>query len=139
MRIFLDTNILMDIIFQRENELEDTLKIVAAAKDGIFECAVSVLSIVNTIYVAKKYNLTETETKEALLKLAECVEILDVKGENAYDMLESSDWKDFEDGMQYGSASDYGADYIISRDKKGFVQSDITTCTSSEFIKTMGW
>lgn len=139
MKIFLDTNVLMDIIFQRDKELEDTLKIIAAAKDKTIECAVSVLSIVNTIYVSKKYNLTETETKEALLKLTECVEILDVKGETAYDMLESTDWKDFEDGIQYGSASDYGADYIISRDAKGFDPSDITTCTPSEFIKQIGW
>ena len=130
----------MDIIFQRDKDnphFDSETNIIACAKDGIIECAVSALSIVNTVYVAKKYKMQPDDVKSALSQLTECVEFVDVKGKDASDILKSSDWKDYEDGIQYSSAANYGADYILTRNCKDFKPSDITICTPSEFIATM--
>lgn len=42
--------------------------------------------------------------------------------------------KDYEDGLQYCCAVNYNADFIITRDKKGFAPSNIPVHTPQEFI-----
>ena len=135
MKVFLDTNILMDIVFERNFCLNEELKIIACAKDGLFDCSVSALSIVNTIYVSKKYGLSLDNVKNTLLKLSECVEILDVRGIDAVTMLSSSDWKDYEDSLQYISAENFVADFILTRKKKDYSLSSIPVYTPLEFVE----
>ena len=133
MKVFLDTNVLMDIVLERNICLNEELEIIACAMDGLLDCSVSALSVVNTLYVSKKYNKPLEDVKNALLKLSECVEILDIRGLDAANML-SSEWKDYEDSLQYSSAVNFDADYIITRDKKDFSLSKIPVSTPSEFI-----
>ena len=123
----------MDIVLERNICLNEELEIIACAMDGLLDCSVSALSVVNTLYVSKKYIKPLEDVKNALLKLSECVEILDIRGLDAANML-SSEWKDYEDSLQYSSAVNFDADYIITRDKKDFSLSKIPVFTPSEFI-----
>ena len=46
-------------------------------------------------------------------------------------------WKDFEDSVQYMIAKRIKADFIISRDLRGFHQSDIQVMTPQEFVENV--
>ena len=65
--------------------------------------------------------------------IADFVEVADLLGRNVVDML-SSDWKDYEDATQYGTAIEVGVDYIVTRNKKDFVNSEIPVLSPSEFF-----
>ena len=45
-----------------------------------------------------------------------------------------SSFKDFEDAMQYFAAMNEGCDVIITRDKRGFVESTIPVMSPQEFL-----
>ena len=123
----------MDIVFERPVCLDEETKILQMAYKGQVKVAVSALSLVNTVYVAKKNGKTDNNVKESLFSLSKIIDIVDIKGNDAVGMLVNG-WKDYEDGLQYCSAVNYKADFIITRDKKGFVPSNIPVHTPQEFI-----
>ena len=133
MKLFLDTNILMDIVFERPICLDVESKILQIAYKGQVKVAISSLSLVNTIYVAKKYGKTDENVKTTLFALSKLIDVIDIRGNDAVGTLVNG-WKDYEDGLQYCSAVNYNADFIITRDKKGFAPSNIPVHTPQEFI-----
>ena len=67
MRVFLDTNVLIDFITGREG-VEQASEIMQMCKDGKIELYVSVLTMINTAYVAHK-GRTKEKLYEELLAL----------------------------------------------------------------------
>ena len=57
MKVFLDTNILIDFVCKRNGFYEEAKKIFALGYLGRIEIGTSALSIVNSMYVGKKYGL----------------------------------------------------------------------------------
>jgi len=49
----------------------------------------------------------------------------------------NSDFKDFEDAIQYFTAIENGQDLIITRNQQDFKESKIPVMTAGEFIKTL--
>jgi predicted nucleic acid-binding protein len=47
----------------------------------------------------------------------------------------AADFTDFEDGLQYFTAINYGADAIVTRNKKDFKNSFIPVMTAGEFLE----
>jgi predicted nucleic acid-binding protein len=54
-KIFLDTNILLDIFLERPYMLASTCSIFDAIEKGICQAYISDISLVNISYIAKKY------------------------------------------------------------------------------------
>ncbi|MBQ3620002.1 MAG: PIN domain-containing protein [Bacteroidales bacterium] len=133
MNLFFDTNILMDIVFERPFCLNEEIKILQLAFKEQVKIAVSSLSIVNTVYVAKKYGKTDNDVKTALDALTKHIKVLDMRGQDVIFML-SNGWKDYEDGLQYLCACNYKADFIITRNKNDFKLSSIEVVTPQEFL-----
>ena len=94
---------------------------------------VSALSVVNTVYLARKYKYPLDEVYSKLRLVADFVDVADLCGQNVIDMLDS-DWKDYEDATQYRSAIDEQADCIVTRNKKDFKASTIAVLTPAEFF-----
>ena len=57
MRVYLDTNILVDLVLSRQEFLPDAQRIFALGYAGEIQLMVSALSFVNTVYLGKKYKL----------------------------------------------------------------------------------
>ena len=54
MRVFIDTNVFLDLLCRRERFLGDLLKVFDLAVDGKFELLISDLSIANIKYITRK-------------------------------------------------------------------------------------
>jgi len=120
-------------VFERPICLPAENQILQLAYKEQVKVAVSALSVVNTIYVAKKYGKSNNDVKASLSSLTKHIDIIDLKGKNVVDMLED-DWNDYEDGLQFVSAENYKSDFIITRNKKDFSQSSIIVLSPQEFI-----
>lgn len=132
MKVFIDTNILLDFMCRREPFYKDAYKIFRKAANNELDLVVSVLTIVNTQYTARKYGLSMTDVSGAIKSLLSLVTVSPIDGqmvEYAY----SVDDKDKEDVLQYMSAKSANVDYLISRDKKGFVNAPVTVLSLEEF------
>lgn len=132
MKVFVDTNILIDLVCSREPFVEEAKYLFALGFRGGVSLAVSALSFVNTVYIGRKYGFTKSEIEQSLIAIANFVEVVDLKGTDVVDLL-SSEWKDYEDATQHRGALDFGAECVVTRNKKDFHLSVIPVYTIEEF------
>lgn len=132
MRVFVDTNILIDFVCKRIGFSDDADNLFALGYMGKVHLQTSALSYVTTMYVAHKYDYMNV--KESLLAVSKFVDILDLKASVVVDML-SSAWKDYEDATQNQTALIGMADCIVTRNKKDFKDSSLPVYTISELFE----
>lgn len=120
MRVFVDTNVLMDFVCNRAPHAEAAKNLFAYGYIGK-----------NTMYVAHRYN--HDEVKGFLKRVACFVDVVDLQGNVVIDML-SSDWKDYEDATQNQAAVNALAECIVTRNKKDFENSPLPVYTPEDFL-----
>lgn len=135
MNLFLDTNVLIDLIDKREPFYNDIAVIASMAENKEFKLAASSLSFVNTVYVVSR-NVEEKLVLEALKKLRIICEVSNID-EIVIDKSLISNFNDFEDAVQYFSALHHKSEIILTRNKKDFKNSEIPTMTPSEFLASL--
>ena len=132
-RIFVDTNIVIDLLAKRE-EFEATAEIFSLGDKGELTIIVSSLSFSHLQYILRK--ILKDKTIPALRDLELIVTIATV-GEKVIKLaLNADDFKDFEDAIQYHCAMESESDMIITRNLKDFKASKIPVMTSSQFISS---
>ena len=135
MNLFLDTNVLIDLIDKREPFYNDIAIIASMAENKDFKLAASSLSFVNTVYVVSR-SIEEKLVLEALKKFRIICDVSNVD-EIVIDKSLISNFNDFEDAVQYFSALHHKSDIILTRNKKDFKNSEIPTMTPSEFLASL--
>ena len=135
MKLFLDTNVMLDLLGEREPFYISAAKIATLADKRKLNIIVSALSFATVSYFLTKYEGLK-KTKEKLRKfriisgICELDELIIEKGLN-------SDFPDFEDSLQYFSALRTECDIIITRNGKDFKKSLISVMTPDEFLNSM--
>jgi len=127
MKLFLDTNIFLDLLLQREGA-EQAETLLNAIEIGLHDGIVLDITLVNIDYVAKRQNV------DAKLFLSLIIKHFKVVGMNNALSLEALEIEssDFEDALQFVAAKSEGCEAIISNDKR-FYSQNIPVVTSSDF------
>lgn len=133
MKVFIDTNILIDFLAAREPFAEEAMALFQLADNGEIELMVSDLSIINTIYVLRRLHYGLPEIYDSLDTVRPLLTITSM-GEAAVDRCLQHRSDDFEDEIQYLSAVDANADYILTRNTKDFDFGDSGVMTPQEFF-----
>jgi|SRR6056297_1362341 len=133
-KVFLDNDIILDLLFNREpfNSFATTIfdKIANDKLDGY----ISSLIVANTYYILNN-NLNRKIVKEKINKLLILVEVLSVD-KKIIEYALNSDFKDFEDGVQYYTALFNKIPILITRNIKDYKNAkDIEIISSEEFSK----
>lgn len=131
MKIFLDTNILLDFVTEREG-VEEACEILQLGEDGKATLTTSYLTMANTAYVARRGRSRE-ELYAVLAGLTEMIEVL-AMDEMQLRQAIAQPVSDFEDMLQYVCAKTHDCDVIITRNKKDFTYSKIPVYTPKEFL-----
>jgi len=135
MRLFLDTNVMLDLLGERDPFYVSAAKIATLADKRSLQIVVSALSYATISYFLTKYDGPE-KTKDKLRKfkviseICELDEVINEKGLN-------SDFSDFEDSLQYFSALRTECDIIITRNGKDFKKSEIPVMSPDEFLNSI--
>ena len=98
----------------------------------VIEC-VTASSITDIYYLVNKEFKDVKKTKERIQDLLELITILDVTNKDIQDAIRS-EWKDFEDSLQYIVALHNSVDAIITRNTKDFSESSIPIYSPKEFL-----
>ena len=133
MKVFLDTNIVIDFLAKREDFFQDASVIFEMLNRKMFEGIISSLTIVNCAYILKKAYSKEimTEKIKWLIKSFTISRI----DESVIKKAVRLNPNDFDDAVQYASAVSANSDVIISRDEKGFIDfKDILIMNPSVFL-----
>ncbi len=135
MKLFWDTNVMLDFLGERAPFYISAAKIATLADKRELTVIVSALSYATISYFLTKYEGLE-KTKDKLRKfrviseICELDELIIEKGLN-------SDFPDFEDSLQYYSALSSECDIIITRNGKDFKKSQIPVMTPDEFLNSI--
>jgi hypothetical protein len=127
-RIFVDTNIFLDILFKR-NDYEAALAVFKAVKHSVYDGVVADITIINIDYISRKVE----HDIHAYLELIE--RSFNIVGANNSMIKEALtiDNKDIEDNIQYVLSKDENCDCIITNDK-GFYNGEITLYNARTFV-----
>jgi predicted nucleic acid-binding protein len=131
-RVFLDTNVVLDLMARREPFFADAKAIFDRSANGDFLILLSVLSFWNIFYLIRKQR-GEVKAKADLVVLERLVHVVPAQVADLRGGLASS-IRDLEDAMQLQGAIAAEADIIVTRDPKGFKGAPIKVVEPAAFL-----
>ena len=135
-RIFVDTNILVDLLADRKPFSNHATAIFKAAEDNKIMLYTSSHSIATTYYLLKKF-IDDNALREILLGLLEYVSVIPVDTDVLSKGLRSKQ-KDFEDAIQIYCASNIiEVDCIVTLNIKDFKGSEIPVMAPDELCSKL--
>ena len=134
-RIFIDTNVLLDLLAQRVPFFDSIARLATLADQKKLILVASPLSFTTVDYVLNKYESSESVLNK-LRKFKIICEVCEVNEETVEKGL-NSNFKDFEDSIQYYSAVQSNCSIIITRNGKDFKNSNIPIMTAEEYLSSI--
>ncbi len=128
MKIFIDTNIFLDLILKRDS-CRDSIAILNAIERGIYEGVILDITILNIDYIAKKQ---VKDIRDFLNLINTTFTVLGASNSSIEEALSITN-SDLEDNLQYIIAKDSKCDVIVTNDKK-FFRANIEIVSSSDFL-----
>ncbi len=133
-KLFLDTNIVVDLLEQRLPFYQDAAQIFTLAYHKQVELLVSPMTYTTASFLLHRHG--SEEVHRLLSNLRQLVHVAKSDQQTVDDAL-ASQFKDFEDAMQYYTALHSGADIIITRNGKDFKQANIPVMTATEYLASV--
>lgn len=133
MNVFLDTNVIIDFMGEREGFFDNAAAIFAMIEDKRITASASALTIVNCAYILKKCFSSEIMLEKVGM-LCEMLNVTPIDRNQLMDAVQLRPY-DYEDAVQYLSSLPSRPDVIITRDKRGFSSFDILVMTPAEFVQ----
>jgi predicted nucleic acid-binding protein len=135
MIILLDTNVVLDILLNRQPWYTNAALIFGLAQQNSIKGYISVSAITDIFYFAKK-ELGKNVAKEAVKRLLKVFYPATVTDKNIYQALEM-EWDDFEDSVQFIVGEGLSADFIVTRNTRDFTSSSIAAVTPEQFLQVI--
>lgn len=133
-KVFVDSDIILDLLAQREPYYKYAAKLFTLIDQGKIKAFTSPLIFANIHYILRKLKSREFAL-QSLRKLKTIVGILPID-ERVIEQSLNSDFKDFEDAIQYYTSLNNGIKVILTRNVADYKSSEITVSNSEQFIKT---
>ena len=131
-RLFLDANIVIDLLEERHPFCEDAALLFAEAYHKRVQLHVSPVTFATAAYLLGKHN-DPNKVNGLLSNLRQLVRVV-AADERVVDDAINSAFPDFEDALQYYSALKAKADFIITRNGKDFALSKIPVMTAADYL-----
>ena len=132
MKVFLDANVILDYLTDRQPFADDAEAVVDfCASEGNFG-RITTLTACNAVYILAKV-IGKRQAEEKIKELIDLIGLVGVAPESVSENL-AANHIDFEDSVQLAEAVRWGADAIVTRDKNGFGSSPISVFTPADFV-----
>jgi predicted nucleic acid-binding protein len=132
-KVFLDTNVVIDLLGEREPFYDSIAKIATLADKGKIQIIVSALSYSTVFYILSRFE-DKKAVKEKIRKFKVIAKTSDLT-DKIIDKALSSKFNDFEDSLQYYCAVETDCTIFITRNEKDFKESEIPVLNPDEFLK----
>ncbi len=134
-RVFLDTNVVLDLLGEREPFYDSAAKITTLADKGEIELIVSALTYSTIYYLLSRFEDKEL-VKEKIRKFKVVAGTSDLT-DKIVDKGLSSKFSDFEDSLHYFGAIKMDCNILITRNGKDFKESEIPVLTPDEYLNSL--
>lgn len=137
MKLFFDTNVWIDFLAERAPFYLPAATLMTYADEGKCEIVISSLSMVNAHFICcERASMPLSIWKHKINSTKEIIDVCPIEASDIYASCDS-EWKDYEDGVQYFAAQKQGCNYIVTRNPKDFTLSDIEVLTPDQAIKKL--
>jgi len=132
-KILFDTNIILDVLLNRANFIDLSATLVSLVESKELEGYLCATSITTLDYLITKA-LNQGKAKNEIQKLLNIFQISSVNSE-VINLSVTSNFKDFEDAVQYYSGKCSGVDAIVTRNIKDFKNTELPVYTPNELLR----
>lgn len=132
MRVFIDTNIVLNAVFNEEGG-PTSARCIELCGSGIHQGWIAWHTLSNAHYIARSRLKSRVQATEIVADLLQWAEIAETTKSDANKAI-AYGMSDFEDALQLVAAEACGADVLITRNTKDFKASTISVMTPEEFL-----
>ena len=132
MNVFIDTNVLLDVLARRNPHYEAAAHVWTLCEQGKIEGHISAISFNNIFYIVRR--LSGRRAAHRSLSLLRDVFRLVTLDSQIINQSIASGFADFEDAIQYHSALRADAVAIVTRDAAHFPKSEISIVSPASFV-----
>lgn len=132
MKLFVDTNVVLDVLAQRQPWFDDSAHVLAHIEQGRATGHIAAHTVTTLHYLLARH-LTPQKTAAALIDLTALLHIEPVDHLILQQAL-TLGWRDFEDAVQAVTAAQCQADYLVTRNPRDFKQSLVPVMTPAELL-----
>ena len=134
-KIFVHTDIILDLLSGRQPHHDFAAQVFSLADEGEVKLFVSSLSFANVNYILSR-EYKGGQVRKKLLNFKTLVSVLPVN-EKMIELALASEFKDFEDAIQYYTAIENDIATLLTRNVKDFRKADISVMTAEQYVKSM--
>lgn len=132
MRVFLDTNILLDVLLDRKEFIEASNAVISRCEAAGVQMFIAWHGLATAYYLLKR-GRTELEALAEVDKILAWARVASATDAGAR-LARGLNCGDFEDALQAVSAEACGADWIVTRNGADFSKSRVPVITPIEFL-----
>lgn len=133
MRVLLDTNVVLDLILEREPFVNQAVTLWELHQQNKLDAYISPITLVNVFYITRKIKDRET-ARQAVAKLTQGLLICPTDAQALQDALTLA-FDDYEDGVQHAAAIHAGLEAIITRDTSDYHDAVLPVFTPADFLQ----
>lgn len=131
--VFVDTDIVLDLLGNRKPFYRHAAELFSIADRSEIKIFVSSLSFSNLNFILSK-QYSSIQARKILMKFKTLVTVLSVS-DKVVELALSSDFKDFEDALQYFTALENDVNILLTRNLKDYKTAEIPIMTAEQFLK----
>jgi predicted nucleic acid-binding protein len=137
MKVFVDTNVLLDVLAERKAFYPEAMRVWTLAESGHIEAQVSAISFNNCYYIVHRYAGRRSAEKSIRL-LGDVFETVDLTSRILRQAIDAG-FADFEDAIQFHSAVHAKSECIITRNPDDFPRAPLSILSPAEFLAAHGF
>ena len=130
--VLLDINVVLDVLADREPFAEAAQGLLGEIEAGVLRGVIAAHTVTTLHYLLAR-ELSKRRVKRVLTDLLHIVGIVPVDEDRLRHAL-AMDWTDLDDALQAVCAEAVEADFLVTRDKKGFKRSSVRSVTPAEML-----
>jgi predicted nucleic acid-binding protein len=132
MRLFLDTNVVLDVLADRKPYADDAAFVLSAIERGDAEGFIAAHTATTIFYLLQR-DVGQRRANRALTDVLKLLEVVPVDHDRLLHAM-AMRWKDFEDAVQAACAVEAEVDYFVTRNTSDFAKSDLDVITPAELV-----
>ena len=133
MKIFIDTNVIIDILEHREPFFADSYKVIQLGLQGKLEAVMSAGAVTDVYYVISRSIRNNNKAREKIIALTALINICDTAAVDITAALPLN-ILDFEDAVNAAIAKREKAAFIVTRNETDYVNSPVPAISPAQFI-----
>jgi predicted nucleic acid-binding protein len=136
MKVLVDTNIVLDFLLQREPFFQEAKLLFQAIASEQVVGYITATTITDIFYIAQKHTKNIQQARQAVSLVLTGMEVCPVN-RMVLELAFDSGLADFEDAVQIQCAVAQKLDAILTRDKKGFLDSSVPVLSIATLLQQL--